>query len=170
MSTESFQFRYPLNRNPYVADQKNPVIYPYARFASLETSPYLYVYGRQVPFRSYFGEDLNLSARPITRTIQPSVLQYEPIVTPELSCEKSPVSLVPVLNDRFASILAGQNVDEVKKWDRINKGLLGAQIQEQQQKSNQRTILIVILALLLATSGYFLYKHFAKKTNETYTQ
>lgn len=162
MSTESFQFRYPLNRNPYVADQKNPVIYPYARFASLETSPYLYVYGRQVPFRSYFGEDLNLSARPITRTIQPSVLQYEPILTPELSCNEASVSLVPVLNDRFASLLSGQNVDEVKKWDRINKGLIGAQIQEQ-QKSNQRFILILSILLLAAVSGYFLYGHFSKK-------
>jgi hypothetical protein len=165
MSTESFQFRYPLNRNPYVADQKNPVIYPYARFASLETSPYLYVYGRQVPFRSYFGEDLNLSARPITRTIQPSVLQYEPIVTPEMTCEDATVSLLPTLNDRFASLIPGQNVNDLRQWDKTNQGLTGAQIQEQQKSTRQMWINILVLILGVA-GAYLVYHYFVAKKKE----
>ena len=117
MSVESFQFRYPLNRNPYVADQSSPIIYPYSRFASLETNPNLYVYGRQLPFRSYFGEDMNLSARPISRTIQPAILEYRPMSdnAKKDSCEPVAVTMVRnfvAYNFKNANIFSGTGFEQ----------------------------------------------------------
>lgn len=113
--TTSFQFRDPLNRNPYVADQKSPVIYPYARWGDFATNPYLYVYGRPLDFRSYYGEDLNLSARPITRTIQPRVLQY---AAPEaVTVAPKLVDTGVALNNRFAAL--GAQVDDARRRNQL---------------------------------------------------
>lgn len=156
MAATSFQFRYPLNRNPYVADEAAEVIYPYSRWGDFATSSNLYVYGRQVPQRSFFGHDLNLSARPITRLVQPSVLEYVPLdrVSP-ISLDPAsggvsycsgdvktvaPIVASPILNNRFAA--------------------LGAQVASNSVSS---TMVPIMLILLLAVGGFFLYK---RKTAE----
>ena len=108
--TTSFQFRYPLNRNPYVADQTVPLIYPWAQWGDYSTSSNLYVYGRQVPFRSYFPTDVNLSARPVSRIIQPTVIEYAPIAAPvnaQPPATQVPVTVTPLLENRFAALNGG---------------------------------------------------------------
>jgi len=147
MSCSSFQFRYPLNRNPYIADQATPIIYPYPQWGNYGASSSLYLLGRQIPFRSYFGQDVNLTARPISRVIQPSVVEYAPVVTPAQTdpavSETSP-TLVPITNgcpdrvalsNRFAALNAG------------NQQVLpfGAQVSEAQKKWG-----LVLLGLILA--------------------
>ena len=148
MSTESFQFRYPLSVEPRVADQHSPIIYPYSRWGDFATNPHLYVYGRPLDFRSYYGEDLNLSARPITRVIQPTVLEYDAI--PPLAAVQQPsfmgqpeaasaCNLIvgpAVLNNRFAALGAAAN----------EAGLADATISN---KSGHSTRILLLLLLVL---------------------
>ena len=135
MSATSFKFRYPLSQNPIVSDERNTVLYPYGRWADFATSGSWYLSGREIPERSYFGDDFNLSARPITRVIEPTVLEYAPIAPAIVDAERevdvaaaAPVVVFPrervLLNDRFAA--------------------LGAQSQERRN----HTLLWVLLALL----------------------
>lgn len=157
MSTASFQFRDPLNRNPYVADQSNPIIYPYARWGDFATSPYLYVYGRPLDFRSYYGEDLNLSARPITRVIQPTVLEYAALqprqpslasLTGQCGTRGLVNDLPLVLNNRFASI--GAQVDDVSA---------AAEDAASKRRRTMNTIIVVILLFAgIAAAAWFLKK------------
>lgn len=116
MSYSSFQFRDPLNRSPYVSDSSSPVLYPYARWSTTATSPALYVYGKQVPFRSYFPEDVNLSARPISRVIAPSVLDYTSLTPGCSNIADTGNSYKPSIlpNNRFAALYPGQNIQELQ--------------------------------------------------------
>ena len=143
MAATSFQYKYPLSIDPRVADQNQAVIYPWGQWADNYSSGSMYIYGRQLPERSYFGEDLNLSARPITRVIQPYVLEYAPLSCPfhggPCECARrkmwdtrtdavsvTPVVVSPVLNNRFAA--------------------MGSQVSEQQQS-------LIVLLLVLAVAG-----------------
>lgn len=108
MSATSFQYRYPLSTNPSVADQRNTLLYPYPSWASNYASGAWFLGGREIPERSFFGEDFNLSARPITRVVEPTVLAYTPVSnllpTNEVPVVVSPNNYPLVLNDRFAAI------------------------------------------------------------------
>jgi hypothetical protein len=151
MAATSFQFRYPLNRNPYVAEAGEGIIYPYARWGDFATSSNFYVYGKQIPERSFFGEDLNLSARPITRLVQPPVLAYESL---QPSCPLTglamqsgqggapmspmvetlnPIIMRPVVNSRYA-VYGAQTAEEV---------------------TQKRTLMILLSILALAGLGTF---------------
>lgn len=148
MAATSFQYNYPLNVNPRVADQNQAMIYPYQRWADNATSLSPYIYGRLLPEKSYYGEDLNLSARPITRVIQPHVLEYAPLmgcpfhggkcdcVTGEdtRTIAVAPFVASPVLNNRFAA--------------------LGSQVTEKQRSF---MYLLAILALV-GVAGYFVMR------------
>ncbi len=141
MTATSFQFRYPLNRNPYVADEGEGIIYPFARWGDFATSSNFYVYGKQIPERSFFGEDLNLSARPITRLVQPPVLAYESLQPAcPLAGQKrpmvetlNPVIMRPVLNDRY-SVYGAQTSEDLKQ---------------------KRTLMILLALLALGGLGTF---------------
>lgn len=167
MSATSFQYNYPLDRNPYVADQNAAVIYPFQKWGDNATSAEWYVYGRQLPQRSYFGEDMNLSARPITRVIEPTVTEYVSVPTRNnhnnQGCDLleelntvypfrnlrtplnlqagqisiSPIMTSPVLNSRFAA--------------------LGAQSSPTSSSSSLLVALLILLAIG-GFAGYFFMK------------
>lgn len=139
MAATSFQYKYPLSRAPYTSDQNAAIMYPYQNWSSNYSSGNFYLDGRNITPPSYFEEDLNLSARPITRVIQPHVLEYAPLSCPfhgaNCNCKHrqdtrmapmsiAPIVASPVLNNRFAA--------------------LGAQVGPSR---NTLVILLVILAL-----------------------
>ena len=168
MSANSFAYRYGLNRNPYVADENVSIIYPYERWGTNAASGNFYVYGRELPSRSYFGDDANLSARPITRVIQPSVLEYLPPFECALHktfhyCEEGrrhhhhhgpyrgvhgegheyggvPVTVAPIVASRVLN-------------NRF--AALGAQAEDAAGSSTSQKYLVV-LAILLAIAGIYL--------------
>lgn len=158
MSATSFQFRYPLNRQPYVADQETPIIYPYPQWGDYGTSSNLYVYGsKKIPFRSYFGQDVNLTARPISRVIQPSVVEYAPISAPSTTGESSAaVTLAPTLvpgvafGNRFNALNSGdQQVIPLKLW--------GAQVGESLQSAVGGKNSVLLALILLAAAGALIF-------------
>lgn len=141
MSATSFNYRYSLNTNPSVADQTNTILYPFSRWPTQATSGNWYLGNRQIAERSFFGDDFNLSARPITRVIEPTVLAYPPIAAQQ-PCQQQevPVVVSPVLlNDRFAAI-----------------GAQTAVASDQQQQ------LRVLFLVLLAIAGFGAYWYFSK--------
>jgi len=163
MSATSFQFRYPLNRNPYVAENETPILYPYPQFGEFATSSDLYVYGRAVPFRSYFGQDLNMTARPISRVIQPEVVEYAPIVSPTISEGLgTPVTISPTtvtMGNRFTALNAGeQQAVPLKLW--------GAQVAPLTDAQKQRALILVLL--LLGVAGALIL--FGRKSETTQQQ
>jgi hypothetical protein len=146
MSATSFQFRYPLNRNPYISAENEPIIYPYSAWGDFAEGSNKYVYGsRKIPFRSYFGQDVNLTARPISRIVQPSVVQYAPIVSPNSVDNNIPVTVAPTLTlgNRFAALNAGeQQVVPLKLW--------GAQAGELTQAHQKQALIVALILLAIA--------------------
>ncbi len=91
---------------------------------------------------------MNLSARPISRVIQPSVIEYAPISAPATTAvdDQAPVpTLVPALafGNRFDGLNAGeQQVVPLKLW--------GAQVSEGLQSTIEKNGYILGIVLLAA--------------------
>lgn len=129
------------------------MIYPYSQWGSYGTSSDLYVYGRQIPFRSYFGQDVNLTARPISRVIEPNVIQYAPVAQPPQAVGQPPVSLAPTLVPAVAYPEAGVQPLKVGPW--LGRGAAaasghGAQVSERSEWVNLAWVLLAVGALSTA--------------------
>ena len=126
--------------------EANRAIFPYTAFSDLGgSSQYLYVYGRQLPFRSYYPADYNNTVEPMSRVIEPTVLEYAPIMVPaDMSLSVVPTKCQGklVIPARASSFFGG--------YSPLTESVpTGAQVAQVSEATNRvlKTILVVVVAV-----------------------